>query len=73
MVECMVFMQNMVLQGLLLLLQAAIGQMRAFVAIIIFVEYGFFVQTFTRRHLGFDSDFAAEASACKRAMPKCLR
>ena len=39
MVECMVFMQNMVLQGLckLLLLQAAIGQIRAFVANLIFV------------------------------------
>ena len=58
------FLQNMVLQGLceLLLVQAAIGQIRAFVANLIFVAntrfFWFVLSRLLPRHLGLDSDFA---------------
>ena len=58
-----VFLQNMVLQGLceLLLVQAAIGQICAFVANLIFVAntrfFWFVLSRLLLRHWGFYSDF----------------
>ena len=61
-------MQDMMLQGLceLILVQAAIGQIRAFVPNRIFIAntrlFGFVWCRLLRRHLGFDSDFAQMSS-----------